>query len=199
MTTARTRTAARPVAAEAPAAAARQAERPTHTADGRVIAYNRKGEPVSRMQSTNGVDQYALPGDLPPTGWSWEWKRVEVVNKTDPQYAAELTNNGWEPVLAESYPGRFMPADYKGPIMRNGLMLMERDINLTIEAMAQDQMRARDKVQVSRRSRKLGTEGAHGVTTDHHGVQQNTFVRVARDGGTGLPTPNYDHVRQPID
>ncbi len=162
-----------------------------HNSHGRVIAYSRSGQPVSRASAASGVDQFYVPPGIKPDGWSWEWKRVTVANEPDPGYAAELAQVGWEPVLAESYPGVFMPQDYKGAIMRRGLMLMERDERLTEEARREEKRRADERVGSAIAKHSLNTQGAHGVSLDAHGARANTYVRKSVEV-VDVPPPRYE-------
>ena len=100
------------------------------------IIRNRAGEPVARTR-TDGVDKFHIDPRIIPIGWSWEWKRARIHNmekEEDTFYQLELRHNGWEPVLLENHPGLFGAAGSTGAIVRDGLMLMERDKRLTDQA-----------------------------------------------------------------
>ncbi len=107
----------------------------------RAVAYRRDGTPVWRHGAAS-EDRLHIDPSLIPEGWTWEGKRFTVYNAPDPAYQAALARDGWEPVLAENYPGVFMPIDYKGPVIVDGLMLMERPSVLTEEARAEEKRKA---------------------------------------------------------
>lgn len=192
---------ARPKAAEEMAALAptpqpaqrEQVRTPVNHVPGRVVGVRRDGSAVSRTSAISGVDQFYVPPGIIPPGWSWEWKNETVLNQADPAYAAELAQVGWEPVMAESYPGVFMPHEHKGPVRRKGMMLMERDLRLTQEAQREDKRRADDRVGTAlRKHGKLDTSGTHGVDTSNRHVAAVANKTVI--DGSNLPRPSYDRI-----
>lgn len=104
-----------------------------HTKEGRVIVVGRDGKPVSRTGQPN-ADQFAIPAELLEPDWSYQWVAETVLN--EPQTAALIGfgENGWTPVPADRWPGRFMLPGTTGPIRRGGQMLVERPKHLTEEA-----------------------------------------------------------------
>jgi hypothetical protein len=95
------------------------------------------------------ADRYHIDPSAIPNGMSYEWKTVTVYGKEDPSYNVFLREQGWEPVEADRHPD--LVADgHKGPIIRDGLMLMERPIELTREAQEEDRATAQDIVNVKR-------------------------------------------------
>ena len=186
--------------ARAPAPAARAPARPDlseedskHLLPGRAVGYNRAGKPVQRAAPQAGVDQFHIPEGLPPPGWDWAWKEETVLGQIRDGEAAMQAQNGWEPVMYESYPGTFAPkyddsgAMRKGPVRRGGLMLKERDITLTLEAMADDKRRADEKVgNASRQYTRLDTKGTTTVEIDHEARRMATM----RKGYEPAPEPN---------
>jgi hypothetical protein len=166
--------------------------RPTigHNSQGRVQVTNRAGEVVSRSSAQSGVDQFHVPPGIIPQGWSWEWKRESVNGMTEPSYIAEMTQVGWEPVMAESYPGVFQPASMPGPIRRKGLMLMERRIELTHEASRDEKRRADERVGNSiRKHGALNTQGSQteALGRAHSYIKQSTEYDVRPPLDRGAP------------
>jgi hypothetical protein len=79
-----------------------------------------------------GDDFYVPPEDI-PDGWSYEWKRNKVYGATDPAYQVQLARTGWEAVPANRHPS-YMPEGYRGKtIERKGMILMERPAEITNE------------------------------------------------------------------
>jgi hypothetical protein len=88
-------------------------------------------------------DQFAINPAMIPPGISLEWKTETVFGKDNYQYFQYMREQGWEPALAKDFPG-FMPdnTDPQSPVRRSGMILMERPIELTREAMRDDRMAA---------------------------------------------------------
>lgn len=91
---------------------------------------------------------YVAPSSI-PEGSSYEWKRVTVYGKGDPTYDILMREQGWDPVESARHP-ELVAEGHVGPIIRDGLMLMERPIELTEEARAEDRIAARAAVSVKK-------------------------------------------------
>ena len=87
--------------------------------------------------------------DKIPDGMSYEWKRVTVYGKGDPSYDILMREQGWDPVESGRHP-ELVAEGHNGPIIRDGLMLMERPMELTEEARAEDRNAARAAVSVKK-------------------------------------------------
>lgn len=106
-----------------------------------------RSEPVregirERKRKGGGVSDrfYVDPASIPP-GVSYEWKRHKLLGASDPAYDVEMREQGWEPVDVERHPN-FMPNGYVGSIIRDGMILMERPVELTREAQEEDRVNA---------------------------------------------------------
>lgn len=177
---------------------------------GRAVALNRAGVPIQRVAAETGVNQFYIPPHLPPPGWSWEWKEETVIGEVRHGEAARQAQVGWEPVMADSYPGIFMPEyddkgqPVKGPVRRGGLMLKERPMALTLEAMHEEKRKADEKIGAARHQySRLDTRGTTTAEFDHSaqrasGIKQS-YEQVnypqTNPAGPGIPPP----YRQPID
>lgn len=151
----------------------------------RAVAYRRDGTPVWRHRASSENRLYVDPSII-PEGWTWEWKRHTVYNAPDPTYQAALQRDGWEPVLAENYPGVFMPVDYKGPIIIDGLMLMERASILTEEARIEEKRKADAAI-----GAQIGIMLPHGVAAGNlASAPQQTYVR--RHQEHNMPRPQLE-------
>ncbi len=149
---------------------------------GRVVAFNRTGQPVSRTQAA-GSDKFHIEKADIPDGWDYNWKDASVIGK-DFGNMNSYRANGWEPVLAARYPGRFMPESAGDvPIVIDGLMLMERPKALSLEAQNDDIQAAQELVRV--RNDQFVPKGLPGA-------------RDRRYRGTGL-TAKRDFERMPAD
>ncbi len=96
-----------------------------------------------KRKGGSNIDRFGVPPGMIPDGMSWEWKRETTTGKPDPTYMAFLYDQGWEPVEQERYP--------TFPVRRDGLILMERPMELTIEARAEEKAAARDAVRQKER------------------------------------------------
>lgn len=70
-------------------------------------------------------DKFALPPNLAPEGWEYEWKAHEIIGKRNPGNEVQLARMGWDPVDTSRHP-EMMPQGYTGAITREGMMLMQR-------------------------------------------------------------------------
>lgn len=115
-------------------------------------------------QRLGTVDKFHIAADRIPPGMAYEWKRYEVLGQHDHSYSQSLSENGWDPVDASRHPD-LMPPGHKGAIIRDGLMLMERPVELSEEAKAEDYQMARDQVRVN--EAKMA-DTPHGTMTRDH-------------------------------
>lgn len=139
-----------------------------------------KPERTRRRKLTTGDDMFWLPIDeIPDTHKaevdgnlivSYEWKRWSVTGQEDPFYLATLREQGaWEPVLPSRHP-TWLPAGYTGQhIIKGGLILMERPIELSIEAYHEG--RALAKRQVRDAEARLGMTPKGELTRNFPGVE----------------------------
>lgn len=129
---------------------------PMRAASGRIQVTGRDGEILTRRRTTVG-DIFHVPLELIPEGWTYQWVAVKVVGNEQIllDYNLMMTENGWRPVPADRYPGRFMPAGFKGAIVRGDQILMERPLALTQEAQIEDIRNAKQLISDRNESLKL--------------------------------------------
>lgn len=115
-------------------------------------ARRRAAELRGHMDDTaDGTDEFYVPLDIIPDGWTYEWKRRTILNQEDPAYTVQLARDGWEPVpVARCRRHRaMMPANWTGAtIERHGMILMERPEEITREYRERDLRNARAQVRV---------------------------------------------------
>lgn len=117
----------------------------------------RSEEPRQRKRKgTIAQDKFAIPLEEIPEGSSYEWKRKTVYGAGDPSYDVMMREQGWLPVDVSRHPD-FMPPNWSGAIERDGLVLMERPIELTREA--QDEERLSARLAVRTKEEQLGIAG----------------------------------------
>lgn len=112
-----------------------------------------------------GHDEFYIPADAVPDGWTYEWKRRLLLGQEDPSYMVSLAQKGWEPVPARRHP-EMMPTGWKGEIIeRKGLVLMERPTEIVEEHRRLEYLKARKQVR-DKEAQLSGTpEGT--LTRDH--------------------------------
>jgi hypothetical protein len=92
-------------------------------------------------------DKFYIDPHKIPSGWSYEWKRKTLAGMSDPTYDLEVKRAGWEPVPASRHPD-MMPRGRYETIERDGMILMERPIEITEEARRRERMAARDNIMI---------------------------------------------------
>lgn len=131
-----------------------------------------------RRQRTGDISPFYLPEQVVQryieAGWSLEWKTFTVFGEQNWSYQNALSENGWEPVVTDEIPG-YMPKDYTGAIIRDGMMLMKRPAYLTEEAREEQNRIAVE--QVRSQEAKLADAPAGTLTRSHpklaNGVGRN--------------------------
>lgn len=133
----------------------------------------RNGEVLTRKRS-NTVNIFEVPADLKDPDWSYEWKVETVLNQPDQPRQMQYLENGWRPVMNTGrWTGIFMPETvngvaYTGPIRRDGQVLMERPIELTRQAEADERRAAAAQMRNTRESLRLAMPS--GFSQEHAGV-----------------------------
>jgi len=127
----------------------------------RAVARDREGNPIFR-QSVGDRDRYYVDPKMIEAGWVYEWKRHTIFNMPDPSYEADLHANGWRPVPSTRHPGFKTPMGFDGPIILDGLILMERPKSLNDEEREAARKAARQAVSNSKRQHGLGIGDQEG-------------------------------------
>ena len=121
-----------------------------------------------RRKATGNEDMFYIPVDEIPEGSSYEWKRWSVNGQEDPFYIAQMREQGWEPVNPKKHPN-WVPPGYSQPnIIKGGMILMERPIELTNEAKAEQRQLA--KKQTREAEQRLGMTPKGELTREHPDV-----------------------------
>lgn len=163
---------------------------------GRIAVQGRNGEQLTRKRTMAG-DIFAIPDALIPPGWSYQWCAIEVIGNKELLMDQNLmmAENGWRPVPASRYPGRFMPAGYEGNIVRGGQMLMERPAALTEEAKQEDIANARQLISDRNESLKLTQAkaqlpGGFEMGGKYRGTGGD--IRLSVDRALDIPFPSHE-------
>ncbi len=142
-----------------------------------------------RTRVRKGTDRYYIDPSLPPDGWVYQWKRYSVLGQEDPGYLAELAQVGFTPVPADrpNLQGVFYPVGYKATnncIIVGGQILMERPIELEMEARDEEKNAADSVLRQSREQ--------FGLTTRFDGPDRSAQARAV----SGVRT-SYERVDAP--
>jgi len=128
-------------------------------------ARKRAAEIRGHADLDEGTDEFYVPKDIIPDGWTYEWKRYSTYNQIDSSHIRELERKGWAFVPAARHPQLVAIGDTGNIILRKGLALMERPTEIVEEARLIEQRRASDQVR-SKEQQLSGTpEGT--MTRDH--------------------------------
>lgn len=112
-----------------------------------------------------GTDEFYVPPDYIPDGWTYEWKAYSVMNEIQSSHIRELERKGWSFVPASRHPDMVAIGDTGNMVLRKGLVLMERPSEIVEEARAIERRRASDQVR-AKEAQLAGTpEGT--MTRDH--------------------------------
>jgi hypothetical protein len=112
-----------------------------------------------------GTDEFYIPLDIIPDGFTYEWKRYSTYNQIDSSHIREQERKGWAFVPSSRHPSMMAIGDNGNIILRKGLVLMERPTEIVDEARFIERRRAADQVR-SKEAQLAGTpEGT--MTRDH--------------------------------
>jgi hypothetical protein len=116
-----------------------------HSDFGRAYLRPDEGDRVRSLKGAQSIDRYYVPPELlakhPST--SFEWKNYEIYGK--PADAREVhfeQQQGWRACPHSMFPGYFAPIGEPGYILVDGMILMERPLQLTQEARREEIARA---------------------------------------------------------
>jgi len=148
----------------------------------------RGGEILTRRRK-DGTDIFEV---TPPQGWSYQWCAVSVVGNKEVVADQNLgfAENGWRPVMAQRHDGQFMPAGYKGAIIRGSQMLMERPLAMTLEAQREEERKARQQMQDRDQSLLGGKANVRGGMPTGFEMRGNQ-LKMSIDPGLDIPAPKH--------
>jgi hypothetical protein len=133
-------------------------------------------------------------------GWSMQWLAHTVVGNGEvvQDQLLGMLENGWRPVKAGRFPGRFMPAGTspEAHIVRGGQGLYERPLSLTKEAQAEDiqiarqQMMDRDAALMGGKANMRQNAPSGALDRKYRGTGAD--VRMSIDPALDVPAPSYE-------
>ena len=148
--------------------------------DGREVRETAHATPRRTRRRKDSVieDIFYFPVDEIPEGSSYEWKRWTVNGEENPFYIASMREQGWEPVDPKRHPSQVPPGYNQPYIIKGGQILMERPIELTQEARAEQRQLA--KRQIREAEQRLGMTPRDTGTRDHPDVRPQIVKEVGR-------------------
>ena len=108
----------------------------------------RNGELLTRNASL-GSDPYEIPPHLREVDWDYQWLTETVFNSADVvrRHSHAMYQAGWRPVMATGrWNGVYDAPSYSGHIRLGDSGLYERPMQMTVDAKAEDDKRARQQV-----------------------------------------------------
>lgn len=162
---------------------------------GRAEVQGRNGERLTRKRTTN-TDPFDISAEMIEPGWEMQWIAHTVHGNSEivTDQNLQMIENGWRPVDAARFPGRFMPAGYKGHIIRGGQGLYERPKALSDEARAEEIAAAHqlitdrnESLQISRVRKSMGP--GYEMSGKYRGTGGN--IKIQMDRNLDMPKPNY--------
>ena len=159
--------------------AAPEAAAPTRARrSGRLEVQGRNGVVLSRKRTGN-TDPYAVPQNIIPSGWDYQWNPYTVIGQLAVDSQILMAENGWRPVPSERHTGIFMPEGHKGEILRGGMRLEERPTALGDEARAEEYQKATGQVRDQ-------NEQLFGEKNFGRGFEKRAFNGRSRAQGEGV-------------
>lgn len=132
---------------------------PQREEDSRDRAARRAAEfRAHRRGEGQASDKFYFDETIVPPGWSYEWKTKFVLGQENRPYYLNLLREGWEPVPAKRHPEMMPQGDYN-TIEREGMILMERPLELTEEARRRNLMLAKQQVRAKEAQLTNAPEG----------------------------------------
>ena len=144
-----------------------------------------------RTRKGGGTDRLHIPPEMIPDGIDLQWVTDAVLGQPSPQTRMSYEVNAWEPVTGGMFEGRFdgmfMKKGHEGEINYEGLVLMWRPMELTLEARAEE--RAAALQAVGRQEAKLKSGQLDGVSfdTQHPSARANTRLTKERIPSIAVP------------
>lgn len=108
----------------------------------------RNGEVLSR-NIVLGSDPYDIPAHLKEPGWDYQWLTEQVYNNNDVvrRHNNDMYQAGWRPVMATGpWNGVFAAPSYTGHVTLGSCALYERPMDMTLEAKAEEERKARQQM-----------------------------------------------------
>lgn len=163
-------------------------EAPIAERDGEIRGRN--GEILSRKRRDSS-DIFHIPEELKDPNYDLQWNTVTVYEMPQTAQVLAMRENGWRPVPAGRFKGIFMPADYPddGEILRDGMRLEERPMELTMQAKADEYQKATGLMSDQKEQLGLVQRMPEGFSRDVPSLRQFERSRTSRTVGPAPDAP----------
>ena len=168
----------------------RTADRPEmHVEDPRELAKIREAQILGTLGDLDEhQDEFWYDPSLVPDGWSWEWKRYQVLNEIQHSHINALLRTGWTFVPASKYPQLVPQGNTEEKIIRRGNALMERPASIT--KMMSDRDKRLAQLQVDTKAAQLeGRVGSEYATSNKGDPIRARGVAGAKKTYAPIPVP----------
>ena len=135
------------------------------------------------IDDDDDVDRLRIPRDMIPDGMDYQWVTDSIMGQPAPQRRARFEKKGWVPVPASRHDGFFMPKGAQGEINVEGLVLMERPLEVSLRARKREEIRAIDQVRAKEAQLTGGNIPGVGLDTRHESALRNNRVRKSYERG----------------
>ena len=174
----------------------RESARSSPRSDAEVLG--RDGEVLTRRRKDGKGDIFDIPAELQEKGWDMQWIAHSVVGNTDimMDQNLQMRENGWRPVMADRFPGRYMPVGYKGHIIRGAQGLYERPKVLGDEARRDEkakaiqQMRDRDEALMGGKANARNMPQGFEMGGKYRGTGGDLRMKI--DPAIDVPPPSHE-------
>lgn len=161
-------------------------QRPQARETGITTVVGRDGEILTRRAQFASTDPFELPPEFIQAtldeGYSLEWKTEYVYNEHRGVYVSRLQRDGaWRPVQNKRLPGVFANEDEEEPVRHDGMMLMERPLELTLAARREEQISAREQVLMRQRNWGVDSKRQDYFDPSTQEAQKHTVLRSMRE------------------
>jgi hypothetical protein len=145
---------------------------PMREEDSRAAAAKRAAQLREHLGDVvEGQDDFYIPLDEIPDGWTYEWKRHTTMGQEDPAYQIQLLRSGWEPVPAARHPWMMPHKTDSQTILRKGMILMQCPTEIIDERRAAELRKAR--LQVRHKEQQIAGTPDGTMTRDDARVRPN--------------------------
>lgn len=157
----------------------------------------RNGELLSRKRRDSS-DIFHIPEELKDPKWDLQWNTVTVYEQPQTAQVLAMRENGWRPVPAGRFKGMFMPADYPddGEILRDGMRLEERPMELTEQAKTDEYIKATGLMSDQKQQLGLVQKIPEGFSRENPTLRRMEKAGTSRSIG---PAPDAPRPRLPIE
>ncbi len=111
-------------------------------------------------EEADTADRLHIPREMIPEGMDLQWVTDSVYGKEMSQHRSGFEKRGWTPVHQSDFDGvfdgMFLPKGVDGEIKVDGLVLMARPLEISLQAKKLDKRRAREQVEIKEAAWKAG-------------------------------------------